>query len=198
MKLHFFRLILAGTLLAPALAQADLLIYKGTAKESYLGESRLFKVTSKVTLIIDRDTANVTSLRSAMVNGYKAYYTSQVTNLHFVQVTGANGKVSTVIARLPTECEQKEDPGSEGAYLAGANGSLSPDGKAMIAFPKLLTYGGRGLFYRDNSNLPVLGESSLTVSFNSKETVKSNNDGETLESAQARFEAELQALGYSQ
>jgi hypothetical protein len=198
MKLNRFCIMLAAIGLAPLLAHADLLIYKGTAKDGFTGEGHSLKVASKVILIIDRDTANVSRLQYGTVGGVKSYYTSQVTNLHFVTVTGANGKVSTVIARMPTECEQKEDPGSEGAYLLGANGSLSPDGKAMIAFPKVLSYGGRGLFYSDGSNQPTLGESSMTVAFNSQETVTSNNSGETLDSAVARFEAVLQSQGYTQ
>jgi hypothetical protein len=196
MKTCIFRLILAGTLLAPMLTHADLLIYKGTAKESYTGESHQIKVNSKVILIIDRDTANIARLQYATVNGNKTYYTSHTTNLHFVQIEAPSGKNSTAVTRLPSECEQKEDPGSEGVFLSGANGSLSPDGKATISFPKVLTAGGRGVFYSEQTTLPTLGESSMTVAFNSAETVASNNSGETLDSALARFEALVQSQGY--
>jgi hypothetical protein len=198
MRHPILRLIVAGAFLAPALAQADLLIYKGTAKESYLGEGHVLKVSSKVILIVDRETANISRLQYATVNGFKSYYTTQTTNLHFVQVTGPNGKLSTIVARLPSECEQKEDPGSEGAFLTGVNSNVSPDGKAVVAFPKVLTGGGRGLFYNEHTNAPILGESGMTVAFNASETVLSNNGGETLASALARFETMLQAQGYQE
>ena len=184
-------------LMLPVVTRADLLIFKGTAKESYTGEGHQIKLTSKVILILDRSTTNIARIQYGTISGFKTYYTAHTTNMHFVQIIGASGKLSTAVAFIPTECEQKDNPNSEGIFLSGANGTVTADGKAMIAFPKMLSGGGRGVFFSEQNHLPTMGESTMTVAFSQTDTVDSNNSGETPEAALARYEALVQSQGYT-
>ena len=190
-------LALVFILMLPLVSHADLLIFKGTAKETYTGEGHQVKLTSKVILILDRSTTNIARIQYGSISGFKSYYTAHSTNLHFVQIIGASGRLSTAVAWLPTECEQKDNPNSEGIFLSGPNGTVTADGKAMIAFPKVLSGGGRGVFFSEQNQLPTMGESSMTVAFSQTDTVNSNNSGETPEAALARYEAMVQSLGYT-
>src|SRR5262245_30703344 len=189
-------LALLSVLMLPLISRADLLIFKGTAKETYTGEGHQIKLASKVIVILDRSTTNIARIQYGSISGFKTYYTAHSTNLHFVQIIGASGKLSTAVAWLPTECEQKDTPDTEGIFLSGPNGTVTADGKAMIAFPKVLTGGGRGIFFSEQNHLPTMGESSMTVSFSQIDTVNSNNSGETPEAALSRYEAMVQSQGY--
>jgi hypothetical protein len=192
----FFLLIPCIVILIPPAASAELLVYKGIFKETYIGEGNSRRVNSKVILLIDHATAAIARVEYATVDGIKRYRTSQSTNIHFVEVTGPRGKLWTVLARSPNPCEQQQDSNSEGVFVQGPNATLVAGDGLTLVFPKVLAGGGQGLFYSETSSQPVLAAAAFQAVFNQPDSLTSNNAGETLETALNRYITYVQGLGY--
>ena len=195
MRFLLLRVLLAATLLAPALARAELIHYKGTRRDTYTGEGHGLTVNPKVILIVDHDTAQVARLEYATVFGSKYYSTAKWTNAHFVQVSGTRGSY-TVIARAATQCELDSGATGEGVYCKGANAALTINTNSTVAFPKILSARGIGLGYSSTSGQPILDEGSFQLVFDSPGTLASNRAGESLDAAFARITAYIESLGY--
>jgi hypothetical protein len=184
-------------LLTPLVAPADVLIFKGTAKESYLGEGVGVKFGSRIFLVIDRTAGTVAHIRYAAINGEKRYYTGTVTNLNERVVEGPRAKSFTVLARPPKQCAEDAEPGSsEGVYLSGASVLLKINDETTAVFPKVVTSTGEGLFFSE-SQQPIFGQISFVATFNQKETAASLDAGEDLDMAVARLIDSLELLGYT-
>jgi hypothetical protein len=183
--------------LTPFIAPAEVLIFKGTSKESYLGEGGGIKFSSRLILLIDRQAGKVVRIQYTVVGGEKKYNSATVTNLHEVAVEG-RGKSYTVLSRPPKNCAEDAEPStSEGVYLTGVTAVLKINDETTTTFPKTVTSAGEGLFYSSQSNQPILGEVGLIASFNQKETAASLEAGEDLDAAKARLIDALELMGYT-
>jgi hypothetical protein len=190
------RIFLAAMVLAPALAPAELVLYRGIRKDTYTGDGHARALTLRMILIVDHDTAQTAQLYYATVNGAKHYSTSHWTNTHFVQVAGARGSF-TAIARPPTQCEIDSGLTGEGVYCTGANRTLTISTNSTVFFPGTLRDSGNGLFYSDSSGEPILGEGAFHLVFDRPATIASNKSGESIDAAFTRLTDHLESLGYT-
>ena len=195
-KILFLRLLLAVTILTPAVAPAELIFYKGPRTDTYVGEGHGLTVAWKMVLIVDHDTAKSARLQYATINGVKRYSTTSWTNTHFVHVTGATGSY-TVIARPPTQCEMDCGATGEGVYCKGRDATLTLNTNSTVSFPRIMSDRGNGLSYSQTSGQPNLVDGSFQVTFDRPGTIASNRTGETLEAALARLIAHFESLGYT-
>jgi hypothetical protein len=193
---YLVRVLLAAMILAPAIAPAELVLYKGIRKDTYTGDGHARVLTLRMILIVDHDTAQAAYLNYATVNGVKHYSISHWTNTHFVQIAGARSS-STAIARPPTQCEIDSGATGEGVYCVGANRTLTLNTNSTVFFPGMLSDRGNGLFYSNTSGEPILGEGAFHVVFDRPGTVASNKSGESLDAALTRLTAYLESLGYT-
>ena len=196
MKLTFSSLMLAGLMLAPAVASAELLIYKGSETETVTGEFNAIRYSLKQIYIVDHDTASVGRIVYYTLNGNKRYAASTVTNAHFVTVTGSNNKTYTVVSRVQTDCEVQSGSTSEGVYFAGLNAVIKVNTNATETFPRKFSDSGNGLSYSRQTSQPRLTIGSFTLIFNQTETFRSNQAGETIEVAMDRLRSYVAGLGY--
>src|SRR6267378_188955 len=95
-------LVLLG---APLTTPAALLFYKGAQTENYFGAENQERRAWKSVLILDYDTGTFARTLYGTLHGTKLYSTIHYTNSHIVQVTGPKGKLQTVIARIPNDCQ---------------------------------------------------------------------------------------------
>jgi hypothetical protein len=117
-----------------------------------------------------------------------------------VQVTGPNGKAYTAVTRIPTDCDQAENPNREGLYFAGPNSTLTiipGAGGIIVSFPKSVSGSGRGFFYSNSSGQPVISQGALLGMFNLSDSQARNQAGDTLDSAMAGYIAYVESQGYS-
>ena len=177
-------------------AWSEVIIYKGTLKESVTGESNASRTTWKLFLIVDRDTGHFARIRYATINGANTHRTLLRTNTHIVQVTGLNSQVYSAITRIPTDCDSQESPGNETVAFKGPNVSLKISANSIVSFPKILTDMGVGLSHSTTSGAPILSEGTFLLTFSKTETLASNNSGETLDAAFGRLVTYVQSLGF--
>ena len=197
MKRILLQLTLSIAVFVPMLAPAELLIYKGVAKDNVTGAQGGLRVNWKFFLIIDHTSALFDVVSYTSINGIKHHTIDRTTNSHIVQVTGANGEVFSAITRIPSECEAEERPGNESVFFEGVNATLTVNENQTTSFPKVLIDHGVSLSYSSTSGQPFLREGAATFEFNQAETLKSNGSGETIETALARLAASVESLGYS-
>ena len=174
-------------------ASAELIIYKGTLKQSAVGLGVNQKLNSQFYLIVDHDTANVVEIQSINFKGSKTYATSTETNLHFVQMSGAKGKTIQAIAHSPNECDVDEGASDDGVFVQGADATLTLQPGSTVVFPKTLSGTASQV---SNSSGPIYIESTLVVGFDTKQTPLSNGNAETLDQALTRISSILEGEGY--
>ena len=177
--------------------RAELLIYKGATKETLFGSFDPQRRSWKVLVIIDHDTGYFSSIGFTTISGRKRYFTSQHTNSHIVEITGTKDRKQTAITHIPTDCQAQENPGNEGIYLKGANATLTVSTGKTVSFPKLMTDSGGGLSHSTQTGAPYIVEGSSVAVYNQRETVSSNEAGESLDAAFVRLTAQIESLGYS-
>ena len=197
MKRYLYHL-LAILVISVLTSRADLLVYKGTFRENYVGDSMSFRVSGKLFLLVDVQNQTATRLEYATVNGSKEYHTRQYTNIHILQVTGPKGKSYTALTHIPSDCEAQLYPDQESMFFNGANSSLtaSTNSTATVYYPKVMNDAGNGLIHSRFTGAPIIGQGSSMAVYNQGETLKANGAGETLEAATARFAVYLESLGY--
>lgn len=198
MNKHLSRLFLLLAICVPLSLQADLLVYKGTFRENYVGDSVSFRVNGKLFILVDLQNQTAARLEYATVNGSKEYHSRQLTNIHILQVTGPKGKLYTAFTHIPSDCETQLYPDQESMFFNGANSLLTvnTNSNAMLSYPKVMNDTGNGLFYSKSTHAPVIGQGTTIAVYNQSETLKTNGAGETLEAATARYSAYLESLGY--
>jgi hypothetical protein len=197
MKKSLPPLILA--LLVPTLASAQLLVFKGSSSDAYIGEGHAWRLASKTIIVVDYSTGNFGRIDYTTFLGLKHYSTATYTNAHLVQVTGLNGKSYTAVTRIPTDCDQAENPNHEGLYFQGSNSSLTIPGAGgtTVTFPKSIGGSGRGFFYSSGSGQPVISQGALLGVFSPSDSQARNQAGDTLDSAMAGYIAYVESQGYS-
>src|SRR5215813_5952075 len=180
MKTFALCLCFCACLLLPSLSRAELLIYKGVEKDSFTGLNRAERISWKIFVIVDHGKGFYARIAYAtLAGGVKHYSTVSRTNSHIVQVTGANGKLYSVLAHIPTECEASENPGREGVYLQGPNANLTVNtNKVTSAFARTFSDHGLGLAHSSSSGEPYISDGAVVLVFNQAETVASNSAGE--------------------
>jgi hypothetical protein len=189
--------LLFGTvLLTPMLASAELIIYKGTRKDSIMAEGHNLVLNSKLILIVDYASSQSTVFLYSSVSGIKRYSSTQLTNAHFVDVLGKSGNY-LAIAKSPDQCQIDSGVTGEGVYFKGRNANLKINKSSTASFPKIMSGQASGLGYSTNSGQPYLGEGTWKAVFDSSATIASNQDGETFDAAVARVTAQLESMGYS-
>lgn len=188
---------IAISVLIPFTGRADLLIYKGMLTEKLFGANSQQRLSLKSIAVVDHDTGNFSLLSYGTLQGTRRLFTEQHTNSHIVIITGPGGKTASAIAKIPSACEAQENPGIEGIYLIGINGTLTANTNTPVSFPRILTEGGEALTRTPGSDLPLAIEEKFTLVFNQPQTISSNQTGETLDAAFARITSEIQSLGYS-
>lgn len=198
MKKTILSTLVLSTLLVSMTVQAQLLVFKGAATDSYTGDNHSLRIASKLIVIIDYSTGNFARLEYATISGNKHYTTGTYTNAHLLHVAGPLSKPYTAVAHIPNSCDETENPNHEGVYFQGPDANLSINPGITVSFPKTLTAGGSGLFYASGSGNPVISQGSMLAVFNTKETTARNQAGDTLDSAMAGYIAYVQSLGYSQ
>ncbi|HXJ61051.1 MAG TPA: hypothetical protein VNU68_30770 [Verrucomicrobiae bacterium] len=196
MRRFLLPLLFALSALTPAISSGELIVYRGTRRDNYNGSGHSLTVLSRLILIVDHDTAQAARLQYESVNGVKRYSTSQWTNTHFVEVTGTR-VTYTAIARMLTPCEIDSGATGEGIYCKGANATLTLNTNSTVFFPKILSDHGNGLGHSQISGEPFLDDGSFQLVFDRPGTLTSNQAGETLDAAFARFTAYLESLGYA-
>jgi hypothetical protein len=97
MKKPIFILLLMSSLLVPTLASAQLIVFKGSSSDAYVGEGRTWRIGLKTILVVDYATGNFGRIDYTTLHGVKHYDTATYTNAHLVQVTGLNGKSYTAV-----------------------------------------------------------------------------------------------------
>lgn len=200
MKKSISPFLLIGSLLIPTLASAQLLVFKGSSSDAYVGEGHAWRIASKTIIVVDYSTGNFGRIDYTTFLGSKHYSTATYTNAHFVQVTGLNGKSYTAVTRIPTDCDQAENPNHEGLYFQGQNATLTTtpgQGGTTVSFPKSISGSGSGFFYSSSSGQPVISQGALLGIFSASETQARNQAGDTLDSAMAVYIAFVAGQGYS-
>jgi hypothetical protein len=192
----FLRLLLTVLLLTPFFTQAELLIYKGTARFKFVGDGISRSVPVKSALVFDHQTTQAVVIAYGSINGFKFYGTDSVTNLHVVQVTGNLGKGYTALTQQRTQCDLDADNRSESVFCQGADSVLKIYTNSTTVFPKTMSSVGMTVSFLEASEIPVIAQENVTINFNSLETIQSNTAGETLEEAAGRLSAQLESLGY--
>jgi hypothetical protein len=195
MKISTFSLLLTAALLIPTLAPAQLLVFKGSSSDSYVGEGHTWRVASKTIIVVDYATGNFGRLDYTTINGSKRYTTATYTNAHLVQVSGPNGAPYTAVTRIPSDCYEAENPNREPLYFSGANSTLTITPGTTVSFPKTLSAGGRGFFYSSSNHLPVLSQGAVLGIFSATESKA--RSGDTLDSAMAGYIAYVEGQGYT-
>jgi hypothetical protein len=112
-----------------------------------------------------------------------------------VEVSGANNKVYTALARPLSQCDTNDGNTSESVFLEGVNSTLAVKTNSSITFPKTLTLTEQGY---DSSASPSLVNVTLTATFDQKNTLMSNSVGNDLDGALAKFTTYVQSLGYTE
>ena len=186
-------LIAAAAIGIASQASAELVIYKGTLKQSAVGIGMSQKLTSQFYLIVDHDTANIAEIQYVTSNNSRRYYVQTETNLHFVQMSGPKGKTIQAIAHSPNECDVNEGVTTDGVFVQGADSTLAVNTSSSITFPKVLLGSGKHISY---SGGPIYVESSLVLSFDATQTPLSNGNGETLDAAVTRVSSILEGQGF--
>jgi hypothetical protein len=192
--------LLAAGLLVPGLASAQLIVFKGASSDAYIGEGRTWRIASKSILVVDYSTGNFGRIDYTTFLGQKHYSTATYTNAHSAQVTGLNGKSYTAVTRIPTDCDQAENPNREGLYFSGSNSTLtiiSGAGGITVTFPKSISGSGRGFFYSNSTGQPVISQGALLGVFSLSDSQARNQAGDTLDSAMAGYISYVQGLGYT-
>ena len=195
MKSPLFPLILAVAIFTAGPASAQLLIYKGTVKQSTTGQGASLKSTPSLYLIIDHATANTAQILYSTSGRTKVFSTTIGTNFHIVQLTGAKGKTIEAIAHLANSCDLSEGSSSDDVLAQGADSFLVLNGSTTITFPKVLS--GSSKVISSDSGTPAYVESTLTASFDAVHTQISNGAGDTLDAAVARMTSLLESEGYT-
>lgn len=198
MKRYLYHLLAILVFSSVTMASGDLLVYKGTFRESYVGDSMSFRVSGKLFILVDLQNQTAARLEYAIVNGSKEYHTRQLTNIHILQVTGPKGKSFTAFTHIPSDCEAQLYPDQESMFFNGANSLLTANtnGTAAIYYPKVMNDTGNGLIHSRATGAPIIGQGSSIAVYNQSETLKANGASETLEAATARYSAYLESLGY--
>ena len=194
MKTALFRGMISIAVLAACAAPAELIVYKGTAPITYIGQDQTLLVNFKMFLVVDHDTANVAELLYANGHGTKLYSTGTETNLHVVDVTGANGRIYTALSRQLSQCDIDSGSTSEGVFVRGISSPIPVSTNTTISFPKTLTSEEHGY----DPDLVILVNGTLSVSFDKKDTLISNTAGDDLAAALARLVTYVQSLGYTE
>ena len=200
MKNSISTLLLAAGLLVPGLAPAQLIVFKGSSTDAYIGEGRTWRIASKTIVVVDYSTGNFGRIDYTTFYGQKHYSTATYTNAHSVQVTGLNGKSYTAVTRIPTDCDQAENPNREGLYFSGSNSTLTiipGPGGISVTFPKSISGSGRGFFYSNSTGQPVISQGALLGVFSLSDSQARNQEGQTLDSAMAGYISYVEGLGYS-
>jgi hypothetical protein len=174
-------------------AAAEVIIYSGTARVNYIGQSQSLNLTFKLFLVVDDATADVGEILYANTHGQKFYSTDTVSNLHIVQVSGSGGKIYSAISQPPDDCDTNST--SEGVFLEGVVTTLKVTTNSSIYFPKTVTAVERSY---DSSPPASLANGTLSANFDSKDTLISNSNGESLDQAVTRLITALQLQGYSE
>ena len=200
MKKSVSALLLVVGLLVPTLASAQLIVFKGSSSDAYVGEGHAWRLASKTIIVVDYSTGNFGRIDYTTFYGQKHYSTATYTNAHLVQVTALNGKSYTAVTRIPTACDQAENPNHEGLYFSGSNSTLTiipGAGGITVTFPKMISGSGRGFFYSNSSGQPVLSQGAMLGTFSLSDSQARNQAGDSLDSAIAGYIAYVESQGYS-
>jgi hypothetical protein len=200
MKRYLSTLLLIVGVVIPTLASAQLLVFKGSSSDAYVGEGHAWRVASKMIVVVDYSTGNFGRIDYTTIFGSKRYSTATFTNAHFVQVSGLNGKSFTAVTRIPTDCDQAENPNREGLFFQGQNATLTitpGQGGTTVSFPKSISGSGRGFFYSNSTGQPVISQGALLGVFNTNDTLARNQAGDSLDSAMAGYIAYVESQGYA-
>jgi hypothetical protein len=198
MNKYLSRFVILLTISIPFLVHADLLVYKGTFRENYVGDSTSFRVSGKLFIVVDLQNQSAARLEYTVINGSKEFHTRQLTNIHILQVTGPKGKLYTAFTHIPSDCEAQQYPDQESMFFNGANALLiaNTNSNAVFYYPKVMNDAGNGLFYSQSTHHPVIAQAATIAVYNQSETLKANGAGETLDAATARYSAYIESLGY--
>lgn len=183
---------LVALLASPASAQ--LVIYKGTLKQTGTGEGVSVKLTSKFYLIVDSANGHVAEIQYVIINNSKMYATGTETNGHILQISAPKGKTIQAISQPPNDCDISQGNTNDLVFVQGADSQLTVNTGTTITFPKTLSGGDTEADTSQGS--PIVITSSLVVSFDSAETLLSNGNPDTLDAALARISSLLESQGY--
>ncbi len=193
MKILFLGAMIGSAILSIRPATAEVIIFKGTAKVNYIGQSQNVNLTFNLFLVVDDATADVGEILYSSSHGQKLYSTDTVTNLHIVQVSGSGGKIYSAVSRPPGDCDTNST--SEGVFLEGLVTTLKVNTNSSIYFPKTVTAVERSY---DSAPPASLANGTLTANFDSKNTLLSNSAGDSVDLAVTRLVTTLQSQGYSE
>jgi len=196
MKSLLLRVLLTTTVLSPAIAPAELVLYKGSRRDAFNSQGQTLTINWKTFLVVDHDTVQVASLQYGTISGAQRYSTNLWDRVHFVQVPGAKAHY-TAIARMPTQCEIDSGATGEAVYCKGIDAALTVSTGTTVTFPKILTDRGSGLGFSDVNGQPYLVAGSFKFVFDSAGTLQSNQAGETFDAALTRLINYVESLGYN-
>ncbi|HLX70264.1 MAG TPA: hypothetical protein VKV04_11615 [Verrucomicrobiae bacterium] len=191
--LRFFIFSTITALIASS-ASAQLVIYKGSLKQTAIGKGASAKLTSKFDLIVDHATGFAAEIQYVAVKGSKLYSTGTETNLHIVQFDAAHGKTYEALSQPPNSCDLDEGNTNDIVFVQGADSELKVDTNTTITFPKTLSGGDTEI--DSSSGSPISVTTVGVVSFDPVQTGISNGNGETMDAAVARISAILEGEGY--
>ena len=195
MKRNLTKWVAIAALLFPMLAPAELIHYKGTRRDVSHGDGRSLSLNSKLFMVVDSQTANVTLIQYGAIFGQKRYSLNQMTNMHFVQTSGSQNTY-TAITRPLSDCDREAGFTGEAAFCAGVDAQLALRTGSTYTFPRLFKVSGQGVFFPSPGN-PVLAEGSFQVVYDRPTTVASNEAGESFNDAIDKLVRQLETQGYS-
>ena len=196
MKKLISAVLFVSAIFMPAAVRAQLLVFKGSSTDAYVGEGHTWRIASKMFIVVDYATGNFGRIDYTTFNGAKHYSTGTFTNSHLVQISGPNGKAYTAVTRIPLDCAGLST-NSESVYFEGPNTALTVNGGTTLGFPKTVSGSGRSLFHSTVTGQPMVSQAAFLGVFNSAETAARNNASDTLDTAMAGYIAYVEGLGYS-
>jgi hypothetical protein len=195
MKRNLTKWMAIAVLLFPILASAELIHYKGTRRDVTHGGGRSLSLNSKLFMVVDSETANVTLIQYAAAFGRKHYAILQMTNMHFVHTSGSQNTY-TAITRVLSDCDRQAGSTGEGAFCSGVDAQLTlKNNSSSYTFPKLFKAFGQGVFFSVGD--AILAEGSFQVVYDRPGTVASNEAGESFNDAIDRLVRQVEAQGYT-
>jgi len=184
--------VLLALFVSTSLTKADLLIYRLSQTEHYVGGGLDFRVAVRGYFLIDLATFDISVVGAGRVFGQKLMVQSYFRAANIHSIAGAKGRPQTVISVL-------KDVVGDGArfnlnYARGVDAPVMYWPAAFAAWPKRMAVSGRSLL--DDGVILQVNESSGSLSYMQRETVDFNLHGLTLEEATGVALEYFYELGY--
>jgi hypothetical protein len=196
MKNYFFGLILACSLVVPAVSNAELLIYRGSMNMRRAGNGGESHHTYRVYVLVDHATAQVTKINYYPVAGGLFYSVDDPVSFSTSSVEIANGRSNTVLAAGESSVNDNNQATISSAFVKGTNARLPVKHGVVLEFPRLFDWNYSGLRPLPERTSSETWQETGLLAYDRAGSVYSNAHEETVADARGRITARLEAMGY--